>query len=119
MRITWQQADRETPDPGQINAYVTKQVSSLQFYLDQSARQLEMFNRDLASRATQLAAARKHRLELDRDVSAKLLYPLERRPDAAQYQFALARRPLIPRPRPSAAPGQPEYELADAASRTS
>ena len=115
VRITWQQADRETPDPGQINAYVTKQVSSLQFYLDQSARQLEMFNRDLASRATQIVAARKHRLELDRDVSAGLLYPLKRRPDAAQYQFPLARRPLIPRPRPSVAPGQLEYELADAA----
>ena len=115
VRITWQQADRDTPDPGRINAYVTKQVSSLQFYLDQSARQLEIFNRDLASRAAQLVAARKQRLELDRDVSAKLLYPLKRRPDATQYQFPLTRRPLVPRPRPSAAPGQPEYELADAA----
>ena len=107
------------PGPGQINAYVTKQVSSLQFYLDQSARHLEMFNRDLASRAAQLVAGRKQRLELDRDVSAKLLYPLKRRPDAAQYQFPLTRRPLAPRPRPSAAPGQPEYELQTPPLRTS
>jgi hypothetical protein len=113
--ITWQQADRDTSDPGQINAYLTKQVSSLQLYLDQSARQLEMFNRDLASRAAQLVAARKQRLQLDRDVSAKLLYPLKRRPDAAQYQFPLTRRPLAPLPRPSAPPGKPEYELANAA----
>jgi hypothetical protein len=104
-----------TPDPGQINAYVTKQVNSLQFYLDQSAAQLEMFNRDLASQAAQLVTARKQRLELEREVSAKLLYTLKRRPDAALYRFPLTHRPLIPRPRPSATPSQPEYELADAA----
>ena len=115
VRITWQQADRDTPDPGQINAYVTEQVNRLQFYLDESATQLEMFNRELASRAAGLVAARKDRLKLDRDVSTKLLYPLKRRPDAAQYQFPLTRRLLAPRPRPSATPGRPEYELADAA----
>ena len=54
-----------------------------------------MFNRELASRAASLVAARKSRLELDRDVSAKLLYPLKRRSDAAQYQ-SLTRRPLVP-----------------------
>lgn len=115
VRVTWQQADRDAPDPGQINAYVTKQVNDLQFYLDQSARNLDEFNRNLASAAAGLVAARKQRLELDRNVSAKLLYPLKRRPDAAQYQFPLTRRPLALRPRPSASPGEPEYELADAA----
>jgi hypothetical protein len=115
VRITWQQADRDTPDPGQINAFVTKQVGALQFYLDQSATQLNMFNRELGAQAARLVAARKQRVELDREVSARLLYPLNRRPDAAQYQFPLTRRPLVPRPRPSAAPGKPEYELADAA----
>jgi hypothetical protein len=59
VRITWQQADEETPDPGQINAYVTEQVNRLQFYLYQSATQFEMFNRELASRAAGLVAARK------------------------------------------------------------
>jgi hypothetical protein len=115
VHITWQRADRDTPDPGQINAYVTEQVSRLQFYLDQSARHVEMFNRELASRATQLVAARKERLRLERDVSAKLLYPLKRRPDAARYQVPVTRRPLSPRPRPSATLDGPEYELADAA----
>jgi hypothetical protein len=115
VRITWQQADRETPDPDRINAHVTMQVSSLQFYLDQSARHLEMSNRDLAARAAQLVAARKQRLELDQHVSNKLLYPLKRRPDAAQYQYPLKRRPLFPQPRPTTTPGQREYELADAA----
>jgi hypothetical protein len=37
VRITWQQADRDTPDPSQINAYAAGQVNRLQFYLDQSA----------------------------------------------------------------------------------
>jgi hypothetical protein len=115
VRITWQQADRDTPDPGQINAYVTKQVGALQFYLDQSARQLEIFNGELADQAARLVAARKQRLELDREVSAKLLYPLKRRADAAQYQYPLKRRPLAMRPRPSAARSQREYELTDAA----
>jgi hypothetical protein len=75
VRIIWQQADRETPDLDWINAHVTMQVSSLQFYLDQSARHLEMSNRELAARAAQLVAARKQRLELDQHVSNKLLYP--------------------------------------------
>lgn len=115
VRVTWQQADRDVPDVGQINAHVARQVGFLQFYLDQSAKHLEMSNRELASRAAQIVTDRKQRLELDRDVSSKLLYPLKRRPDAAQYQLPLTRRPLAPRPRSSTPPGQPEYELADAA----
>ena len=115
VRIIWQRPEREAPDPEQINAHVTEQVNRLQFYLDQSAQQLEMFNRELASRAAGLVASRKQRLNAEQDVSAKLLYPLNRRPDAAQYQVPLTRRPLIPRPRPTAAPGRREYELADAA----
>jgi hypothetical protein len=115
VHILWEQPEREVPDHERINAYVDEQVRRLQFYLDQSAAHLDMFNRELASQAARLVAARKDRLKIDRDVSTRLRYPLRRRPDAAQYQFPLTRRPLAARPRPSTEPSNPEYELTDAA----
>jgi hypothetical protein len=112
VHVIWQRADRDKPDPDEINAYVAEQVRLLQFYLDQSAAHLEQFNRGLASLATSLVGDRKSRMETDREVSGKLLYPLKRRSDAAQYP-TLKRRPLGVRQRPTGTRGQGEPWLGD------
>ena len=61
VHVIWQRADRDKPDPDEINAYVAEQVRLLQFYLDQSAAHLEQFNRGLASLAISLVGDRKSR----------------------------------------------------------
>jgi hypothetical protein len=34
VHVIWQRAERDKPDPDEINAYVAEQVRLLQFYLD-------------------------------------------------------------------------------------
>jgi hypothetical protein len=114
VRITWQQAERDTPNADLINAYVEEQLAGLQHYLAQSERDLAMFNRDIAALAASRVAARKARLLEERAVVAKLRYPVKRRADASQYQVPLTRRVLMPQPRSKKAVERSEYQLGDA-----
>jgi len=114
IRIAWQQPERDGLDPGKINAYVDEQLSALQHYLAQSARDIDMSNREIAALAAGKVAARKVQLQQQWGAAAGLRYPVRRRPDADEYLVPLKRRPLTPRPRAVARSGPPEYQLGDA-----
>lgn len=116
VRIVWQQAERDAQDPDKINIFVETQLANLEFYLRQSARDVEMFNREISVLAASQVAARKARLLEERAVVAKLRYPVKRRSDSAQFQVPLTRRRLTPRPQPRSAGSseQPEYHIGDA-----
>lgn len=102
VRIHWDQADSVASDVEQMNAFVEQQVTSLEFYLNQVARDSVQFNRELVSQAAGLVAAEKQRLQVEEDTNQELIFPLKRRADADQYQVPLTRRPLVVRPEPTA-----------------
>lgn len=114
IRLTWQQDQRRPLDPDQIHAYVDEQLTALQHNLAESARDLDMSNREIAAFAARQVSARKARMQQERAATARLRYPVKRRPDADQYQIPLRRRLLRPQPRPAAASEGPEFWLADA-----
>lgn len=115
VRIQWTHSDQDPADADQINVYVNQQISDLQRYLDCTATQVQQFNGTLARQAAQLVVTAKERVARERDVSAKLEFPLRRRQDADQYLVPVNRRLLAMRPESAAASPKPEPCLADQA----